>query len=434
MPTFLLAKDPRCDVLCISNSEALAEGFSRRRRAIFETKEWRNVAKSRLAPDAKSLGYTGTVEGGGVHAHGQGSVISGLRCDWLISDDLISGVEQANSLTQLDKIWQWYLSEARSRLKPNGKEIVVATRWSQLDPLGRIEELVEKGFENWTQIRIPMESDSTDDPLGRQPGERLWSDWYTLAMVQEAKRESTLWQTLYQQRPLAASGEWVDPTCWQIDQIRPKKPYKIIFGLDLALSIQKGDFTVIAVCAITPDGHLHLIDLYRQQVSPETSAQKMLELCKLYRPAHIVADDDNSTKMWMRLAVDWAKRQGIPLPMKLTKMSNKDKEMRAAPLRGFAYQARCHILQKSWTSDVLDELSKFPGGRHDDIVDAFALVARDLPQTTPTLMVRPKPQPIPVQMIGSDDGRIFMNGTLDELFEQREYGRERFQFQKMRRY
>lgn len=67
---------------------------------------------------------------------------------YLMCDDLIGGIEEALNKNQLDKLWSIYSVDARQRKtvdvdqKPC-KEIHIATRWSVLDVIGRLQKLYE---------------------------------------------------------------------------------------------------------------------------------------------------------------------------------------------------------------------------------------------------------------------------------------------------
>lgn len=420
-PCFLLAQNPATQILCVSASEGLAEEFARRRRQILRSPEWQRLSGTKLQADAQSLGRQVTEHGGSIVAAGQGGSIQGLRADYLISDDLVRGFEQANSISQLDKIFNWYLSEARSRLKPNGKELLIATRWSAFDPIGRFDELAEKGIETWKFIRIPMLCDSPEDPLGRELNEMLWPEWFTPEMLADAQRDPAIFNCLYQQRPLAESGEWCPSQHLNIKHKtdNPKR-LKLVIGVDIALSVTaKSDFTVFALMGIDTDSNIYIIDLYRNQASPEQTSADLVKWCKKYKPTSIFIDNDNASKVWSNLVWQECKKQGVAAPLQLVKMGNKDKETRAAPLRTYLLNDKVIINQASWTNDLIDEFTKFPAVRHDDIVDAVGVAASQLLKVSP-----PKAKVVVEEevetKIGLKGGRLVINSGLNDLFSQRE--------------
>ena len=419
LPTFLMMKDPTINILCISNSESLAEDFARRRRTLMRSDQWKLLSGTTLQPDAQSLGSMTTVKGGVLYAAGAGSTITGLRADWIIMDDLVKGFEQANSITQLDKIWNWLLSDARSRLKPNGRELIVATRWSALDPIGRVIELTEQGKEDWKYIRIPMECDTADDPLGRKIGDPLWTEWFTPKMLNDAKRDPAIWICLYQQSPLTSTGEWLPPEYINLVPDAPKL-LRYIIGVDIALTISdKSDFTVFAVMGVTENKDLCLVDLYRNQDSVDKTSSALVKWCKKYNPTSVLMDDDNASKVYARLVWEESKKQGVAVPLKLVPTRNRDKETRAAPLRSYFLQERISIVQAPWNTDLLYELSRFPVVRHDDQIDAMGLPAAELIKISAPKREEKTIDPKKT-VIGISGGQLVLNESLDDLFSNNE--------------
>lgn len=58
--------------------------------------------------------------------------------NYLYCDDLVSGIEEALSITRLESLWSKYTVNAKQRKKDNAKEIHIATKWSVHDPITRL--------------------------------------------------------------------------------------------------------------------------------------------------------------------------------------------------------------------------------------------------------------------------------------------------------
>ena len=70
------------------------------------------------------------------------SLTGNTRCEYLLCcDDLVSGIEEALNNERLDKLWQTYNTDLRTRKKLKAKELHICTRWSIRDPVGRLIEL-----------------------------------------------------------------------------------------------------------------------------------------------------------------------------------------------------------------------------------------------------------------------------------------------------
>jgi predicted phage terminase large subunit-like protein len=73
-----------------------------------------------------------------------GSLTGATRCEkYLYADDLVSGIEEAMSKDRLDKLWEKYTNDLKSRKKLDCKEIHIATRWSVHDVIGRLARQYE---------------------------------------------------------------------------------------------------------------------------------------------------------------------------------------------------------------------------------------------------------------------------------------------------
>lgn len=69
------------------------------------------------------------------------SLTGSTRCEYLLcADDLCSGIEEAMSIDRLNKLWQAYNTDLKTRKKDRAKELHIATRWSVHDVIGRLQE------------------------------------------------------------------------------------------------------------------------------------------------------------------------------------------------------------------------------------------------------------------------------------------------------
>ena len=380
-----LAKFPEHSIICASNTEGLAESFNRRRRESARTPRWESISGAKVNKDMQGVGKWGTTKGGFVQAVGVGSGIVGVRSNLNVLDDPVLNFEQANSETQMNKQWEWYQADYRSRLIPTGKEVIVTTRWSRRDIPGRILEMIKSGEETgWHVIRIPMEADSPDDPLGRNIGDRLWPEWFTQRQVDENKRDTQRWLGMYQQIPMDETGVWVGAENIDIVDSLPAK-LTLVCGVDIAMTVGGGDYTVFAICGIDDDRNLFIVDIIRQQTDVDVTCETFFKVMDTYDITYFYIDDDNTSKMLDRLLVEKCRQRGYVVPM--IKMPTRGKgvsggkgegkEIRAAPLRGLFMQKRVKILKRpEWNSTLIAEAMYFPAVDHDDQIDALSLIGR----------------------------------------------------------
>lgn len=417
------ARHPEESLLCASNTETLAENFNRRRRSGCLSAEWQAISGTRLNKDRLGAGEFQNEKGGLCRAAGVGSGIVGFRSHLNILDDPVLNFEQAMSQTQMDKQWEWFGADFRSRLVPTGKELIVTTRWSRSDICGRLLDAMKRGEEpEWEVIRLPMECDSLDDPMGRKIGERLWPEWFTEEMVMVNKRSAQRWMGMYQQVPMDETGVWVGPDNIHVVDELPAK-LTLVCGVDIALSIGKGDYSVFAVCGIDDERNLYIIDVVRQQTDPDATCETFFKLMDQYDITYFYIDDDNTSKMLNRLMAEKCRSRGRIVPIHVMPMRGQDKEIRASPLRGLFMQKRVRILNNPvWNNTLVAELMDFPGVEHDDQVDALSLVGRQyssIPTPTRNLEKRSNMK----FFIEEHDGQKMTTIGLDTLHKGRNTGK-----------
>lgn len=382
---YFIGKWPEKSEIIATHTSDLSERWSRKVRNTINSPEGASVFPAcQLSPDSTAVSRWATTAGGEVLAAGVGGSILGFRADLGIIDDPIGGFEEAQSETQLGKVHSWYETDFVTRLKPGGKLVLICQRLARNDLAGY---LIDRNISNPTRkqriLRLPMIAEP-NDPLGRAPGERLWPEWYTVEMVEDAKRDEYKWKTLYQQEPPSDTGSWVST-----DEIKfaPSPEFSsdyTYYGLtDLALSVGKGDYTVHIIAAISKaTGHCHGVDFYRQRVDPAASATKLVQLAEVYKPAEWLIDDDNASKVFMQLVATEARSSSVAVNWKPLPMRGQDKETRAAPLRGMFKRGMIYLdPKKPWTNIIVNELLQFPnalGAGVDDCVDALGLLGRRL--------------------------------------------------------
>ena len=218
---------------------------------------------------------------------------------------------------------------------------------------------------------------------------------------------------------------YIQPHDWA--KMRRSQPMKYIAGGDIALSINKGDWSVLLIGAITPERDLVICGAVRHRKSIEDTVSALYEVHGGYQPLGWLFDDDNATKVFTRLVYEHARSQNLTPPsLELMPMRGRDKEIRAAAIRGYFRSGRVFIVNEPrWAPDLVREILTFPG-EPDDQIDVLGLIGRKMVQLTGNDLPR-APQPQQVQgLIVEKEGRLHLNLGLDDLFAERERGLSRW--------
>lgn len=394
-PPWFMGHHPENSILGASNTSELAERFSRRSRNLVALPRYRNVFGFGVSEDTQAAGNWENERGGEFFAAGVGAAIAGRRADLGLIDDPIKSREDADSDRTREKQWDWYLNDFTPRLKPGARQILIQTRWHEDDLGGRI---LEREADRWTVVSLPMIA-GTDDPLNRQPGERLWPEWFTEEMVEQAKLDPRSWNALYQQDPAPEEGDFFQRDDFNDYTELPEKLH--YYGAsDYAVSEGQGDFTEHGIIGLDYNGDLYVIDWWRAQAGSDVWIERQCDLILKYKPL-VWFGEAGTIKRAIEpfLRKRMQERQAFCRLEWLPSISDK-------PTRARAIQARCAMgkvyMPKSapWKADLFSQLMRFPAGKYDDGVDVLSLLGRGLEFANSPQMPRPQITQAPIRSRG----------------------------------
>jgi predicted phage terminase large subunit-like protein len=370
---WLMQRRPKWNVLAASHTTELAEKWGRRVRNLIS--EHTLPLGIGLAEDSQAAGRWALTTGAEYYAAGVGTGIAGFRANVGLIDDPIRSRQDADSELIRDRIWDWYINDFRTRLVPGSREILIQTRWHEDDLAGRA-----LNHSKWHVISLPAEAEG-DDPLGRKPGEWLWSDgdYGYGEQLAELKKNTPArtWSALYQQRPAPEEGdyfrsEWLKP----IDVLPDIKTMRVYGGSDYAVTADGGDYTVHAVVGLDPEGRMYLLDLWRRQAASDVWIEAFCELVLCWKPMGW-AEEQGQIRAGIGPFLDkrarerqaWVAREQFP--------TRGDKAVRAQSIRGRMAMGGLYVpAHAPWFAELRSELLSFPAGKHDDQVDALGLVGQ----------------------------------------------------------
>ena len=172
-PLWLLTRNPYLRIGIASYGADIARRWGRRIRDTIKAHPELGLTLKRDAASAAEWHLSNGV--GGVFTVGVGGAMTGRPVDILIMDDLIKNREAADSPTQREAAWDFWVSTAQTRLAPGAPVLLVMTRWHEDDIAGRLlhpdPEMSGEEGHTWEYLNIPAQAEGEDDPLGRAPGE-----------------------------------------------------------------------------------------------------------------------------------------------------------------------------------------------------------------------------------------------------------------------
>lgn len=273
-PAWWFHHHPRSSVIAASHTADLSEHFGRRLRNLIS--EHGSTLGYRLAPDSHAAHRFATTAKGDYFATGVHGPVIGRRADLILIDDPIKNHADADSALARDQLWNWYRSELITRLKPKGRVVLIMTRWHHDDIGGR---LLASG-DNWHQLRLPALAEQ-NDPLGRNLGEPLWSDWEDATALHRKRTTvgARIWAAQYQQAPISEAGGLFPASQITISDILPPN-LRAVRAWDLAATAPEAgrdpDWTVGVKLARTPDGRCYVIDVVRFRAGPHEVSETVI--------------------------------------------------------------------------------------------------------------------------------------------------------------
>jgi predicted phage terminase large subunit-like protein len=371
LPAWFLGKFPGKKIIQTSNTAELAVGFGRKVRNLVGSEQYSRIFPDvTLRSDSKAAGRWSTNANGEYFAIGVGGTVTGKGADLLIIDDPHSEQEAAIAATNpevYDKVFEWYSSGPRQRLQPGGAIVVIMTRWSKRDLVGKIlKSSIEREGEEWEIIEFPAILPS---------GNSLWPEFWPINELIALKTELPVskWNAQYMQTPTSEEGAMVKRDWWQIwEKEDPPRCEFIIQSWDTAFTKnERSDYSACTTWGVfylnenTDDPNIILLDALKQRLEfPELKA-KALEMYKEWEPdAFIVEAKAAGSPLIFEL-----RRMGIPVS-EFTPTRGNDKIARMNSVTDLFSSGKVWAPPRRWAEEVIEEMAAFPNSEHDDLVDS----------------------------------------------------------------
>ena len=367
LPAWVLGRNPRAQIILASYGAELAEGNSRKARAYMRDDRW--PFECRVSEETRAQNRWQTDAGGILIATGCEGGLTGYGADRLIIDDPIKDRTDAKSEALRERLWEWYSDVARTRLMPNGRIIICATRWHDSDLTGRI--LASDDAKRWTVLSLPAIA-GEGDALGREPGEALWPERFPAADLPSVERgeiSASSFASLYQQDPVPAGGAMFKPEWFEHRYDELPSRVQLYQASDSAWKDGlQNDRSVIATMA-TDGKDIYVTDLWAGRATYTDLRRIVMENYGKHRPRLLYVEEASSG---FALVDDLRRSTGIPI--KGIPPGRDSKEARAEAVTNWFEAGRVKFPKNAtWMQDLLGEFLRFPHGRHDDIVDAVVL-------------------------------------------------------------
>lgn len=389
-PAFVLGHDPSKRIVCLSYANDLAAQHARDCKAVMQSGWYRALFPNTRISDARSMttDFETTRRGARITTT-VGGTLTGRGGSLIIIDDPqkpTDAMSDANRKTTLD----WYRNTLLSRLDDKRNDAIVCVMQRlHVDDLAA--HMLESG--QWVHLDLPAiaQQDMAID-LGVQyapdsgqgfrrkrwiNGELLHPQFLTREVLdaQQSEMGSFNFQAQYLQRPVPAEGNLVKREWFKYYGEPPKRPSpetpgRIIQSWDFAVAEGASNDWSVCLTAIVRRNAIHILDVFRKKLDYPAQRRAFVELAQLHH-ARVCLVEKAANGSPLLADLRNVKAKGVPTPIAVIPRGSKIERMSVESHR---IEAGDILLPEKahWLDDFLAEICAFPGGRHDDQVDALS--------------------------------------------------------------
>ena len=373
-PLWAVGRNSNLRIIVASHTKDFVASFIREITARMESQEYKEVfgdlkpaRPNKWAQNEIIVERSAILKDPTFVALGTEQATIGRRADIAICDDVVDE-DYASSEALRARLRTWFKKELVERLEPDGRLIVVGTRWHFAD---LYSELLKD--ESYEKLIYPA-LDEENNPL--------WPDRWPLEVLAARRQEigPIMWSAQYLCNPTpieggVLKGEWLhywhptneDPAK-RIYKLPPREKLQIFQGWDLAISEDPtADWTVGLTLGIAQDGASYVLDYYRGHIDFPAQVSQVEAQAAAWKPEKIAIESN----AYQRALPQWLKRGLLPV---VQVKQTKEKIARITGLAPYFENGTIRIEKEH--EDLIMEYLQFPRGQHDDILDALDLAFR----------------------------------------------------------
>lgn len=227
-------------------------------------------------------------------------------------------------------------------------------------------------------IHAPEEERIPELTKVRSTGEALHPSRYPIGRLRNMKRsmQPRHWSALYQQNPVPDEGIYFTKDMIRFTSSLPLITDMYLFAAwDLAVGEkQQNDFSVGVVLGLDYQGQIHVVDMIRIKANIHKVAEAVVAQYKKYPSILEIGIEKGQLELSLMPQLNkLLKKEKLYPTFNHELRPISDKWVRARPLQGRMQMGTVLFPHnQTWTESAIAELLRFPGGIHDDIVDALA--------------------------------------------------------------
>ena len=303
-----------------------------------------------------------------------GGTVTGQGGDFLIVDDPLSP-QMANSATERDNANEWYRTTFYSRLNSPkiGVRIIIMQRVHEDDLSGFL--LDRETRLNYNHICIPATIDGQVKPKKLEnfydDNGLFWDERFGQDVLDDYKKAlgSYGYAGQLMQTPTPLDSGMIRQEWFKIDRYR--EDGVVNFVIDPAYTANQKNDPSALLAYIYKDNKWQIIDctnVYKEFPDLVKFIPQWVTKNGYTNKSRIFVEPKASGKSIVQTLI-----RETGLNVREDKPPTKDKVARVADISATLESGRVGLLQGSWNNEFLDQLTKFPSAKHDDMVDCLVM-------------------------------------------------------------
>jgi phage terminase large subunit-like protein len=369
-----LARDPSLRIKIVCGSEALAAERGRFIREAIEKSERLRMVFPNLQPDHPwsdtrlTVVRPANVIGPSIAAIGIGAVSTGTRADLLVCDDIVD-VKALHSRAERDRVKNHFRNNLMNLLEPDGRFWGLCTPWHGDDLNAELKR----------NDAYPLFRRAIGDDLSP-----VWPERWAREALEARRIEigEASFSRGYRLVPLA-EGTLMIPLETVKFWDQPLKPDRVIVSVDPAVSVgPRADCSALVVLGQIGND-VRCLDAVGRRVSTSDLLSWIGAVDSVWNPSQILFETNGAFKGIADLIT-----HHTPFGYKLVRVTQSEKkEARFGPFSAWVSSGQFQLKGNGQgrvdpaQQPLLDEMTTFPVGEHDDLLDAAAMGARYLLNT-----------------------------------------------------
>jgi predicted phage terminase large subunit-like protein len=389
-PAWALGKYPNLRFILSTYGSDLSQKVGQKARDEISNAKYQMIFPGiKLRQDTKAKARWMTNKGGEFNAVGVGSAVTGTGADVILIDDIHKDRAEAESETMRENAWEYYRSTLYSRLEGYGAVIVIMQRWHTDDLVGRLLEDAEhkkaagEPYDEWEVINFP--AIALDDEKYRKAGEPLWPNKFPIAVLENIRstQGNYNWISQYQQDPiLAETQEFKEDMFRYYNAEDIEHVYLRYYTIvDPAISQkQEADNTVVLTVAKEVNGpNVYRIREDAGHFTPKQTQDLVFKHHADFNSEVFIETVAYQKALKYNIEEEQRRRNTYFTVHEVKSTTNKEIKVRGGLLPMYENGV---IFHKRTDREYEHELLAFPRGKHDDRIDAMAMVCTEALQNT----------------------------------------------------